>query len=161
MKITHRITYFFIIGTLIILVDQWTKYLIIDNFVLYESKVIIKGFFDLTYLTNTGAAFGFMAGADKWRHIMFQIIGFAALGGLFYLYAASTSASRLLLWGSALVFGGAAGNLIDRIRLHKVIDFLDFHVFSYHWPAFNIADSAITTGGFLLALFFLKNSEEK
>lgn len=152
---------FFIIALAVVIADQATKYLITDSFHLYQSLEIIPGFFNLTYLTNSGAAFGFLAGTDKWRHVFFQVVGFLALGGLFYLYRSYRSESRLLLWGTALIFGGATGNLIDRIRLHKVIDFLDFYVSSYHWPAFNVADSAITIGGALLAFFFLTHHEDK
>jgi signal peptidase II len=158
LKTRKDFTVFFIIAALIIVSDQWVKHLISSNFSLYESREVIKGIFNLTYLTNTGAAFGFMAGAGRWHHLFFQLVGFIALGGLFYLYASSAGGERLLLWGCSLVFGGAAGNLVDRIRFQKVVDFLDFHIGPHHWPAFNIADSAITVGGFLLAVFFLKNS---
>jgi len=141
---------------LVVLADQATKTLVVSNLHLHEVRPVLQGFFNITYITNTGAAFGLMSGSDKWRHIFFQIISVVALGGLFYLYRNSRIHSYPLLYGTSLVFGGALGNLIDRIRYRSVIDFLDFYAGSYHWPAFNIADSAITIGGVLLAWHFLR-----
>lgn len=146
---------------LIVLVDQATKAVVVSNLNLYEVKPVLEGFFNITYITNTGAAFGFMAGSDKWRHIFFQIISIVALCGLVYLYRSSHNRSYSLLWGISLVFGGALGNLIDRIRYKSVVDFLDFYVGRYHWPAFNIADSAITVGGILLAWHFFRITEKQ
>lgn len=142
-------------GMVIVLLDQVSKTVITSHINLYEIRPIIPNFFNLTHLTNTGAAFGFMAGTERWRHIFFQAIAFAALGGLVYLYKNLHDKSYLFFWGCALIFGGALGNLIDRIRYRYVVDFLDFYVGTLHWPAFNIADSAITVGGVLLAWHFL------
>lgn len=146
---------------LIVFADQATKAVVVSNLNLYEVKPVLEGFFNITYITNTGAAFGFMAGSDKWRHIFFQVISIVALCGLVYLYHSSRSRSYSLLWGISLVFGGALGNLIDRIRYRSVVDFLDFYVGRYHWPAFNIADSAITVGGVLLAWHFFRITEKQ
>jgi signal peptidase II len=146
---------------LIVFADQATKAMVVSNLNLYEVKPVLEGFFNITYITNTGAAFGFMAGSDKWRHIFFQVISIVALCGLVYLYRSSRSRSYSLLWGISLVFGGALGNLIDRIRYRSVVDFLDFYMGRYHWPAFNIADSAITVGGVLLAWHFFRITEKQ
>lgn len=146
---------------LIVLADQATKSVVVSNLNLYEVKPVLEGFFNITYITNTGAAFGFMAGSDKWRHIFFQVISIVALCGLVYLYRSSHNRSYSLFWGISLVFGGALGNLIDRIRYRSVVDFLDFYVGRYHWPAFNIADSAITVGGVLLAWHFFRITEKQ
>ncbi|MGQ9499976.1 MAG: signal peptidase II [Dissulfurimicrobium sp.] len=143
-------------GMIIVILDQTSKIIIISHINLYEIRPIIPNFFNLTYLTNTGAAFGFMAGTDKWRHIFFQAIALTALGGLIYLYKNFHDKSYPFFWGCALIFGGALGNLIDRMRYRYVIDFLDFHAGIFHWPAFNVADSAITVGGALLAWHFLR-----
>ncbi len=143
------------------LLDQVTKAWIETNLHLHEMHPVIPGFFNLTYVTNTGAAFGFMAGHEGWRHLFFQSISILALGGLVYLYRVARSQSKLLFWGCSLVFGGALGNLIDRIRHKYVTDFLDFYVGSYHWPAFNAADSAITIGALCLIIFFLKTPEDQ
>nr|HDN01140.1 signal peptidase II [Deltaproteobacteria bacterium] len=147
---------FLFVAFLIVLSDQTTKAIIVSNLNLHETRPVFQGFFNITYITNTGAAFGFLAGSDKWRHIFFQVISVVALAALLYLYKSSRSRGHQLFWGTSLVFGGALGNLIDRIRHRSVIDFLDFFLGSYHWPAFNLADSAITIGGVLLAWHFLR-----
>jgi signal peptidase II len=161
LSTSFSIRSFLLMAFLVMLVDQATKTLIVSNLHLHEIRPVLQGFFNITYITNTGAAFGFMSGSDKWRHIFFQVISVVALGGLLYLYHSSRSRSYPLLWGTSLVFGGALGNLIDRIRYRSVIDFLDFYAGSYHWPAFNIADSAITVGGVLLAWHFFRITDKQ
>jgi len=143
----------------VVVLDQVTKWLMASSFSPHETKNIIDGIFNLTYITNTGAAFGILRGGERWRHIFFQLVSFLALGGLFYLYKTLERDSKLIFWGLALVFGGALGNLVDRLRYGYVVDFLDFHINGYHWPAFNIADSAITIGVSLLifSLIISKN----
>ncbi|MGC8735820.1 MAG: signal peptidase II [Dissulfurimicrobium sp.] len=145
-----------LIGITIVILDQVSKAIIMAHMTPFETKQLIPGLFNLTYITNTGVAFGFMAGTEKWRHITFQIIAFTALCGLVLLYKNLQDKSLVLFWGSALVFGGALGNLIDRVRYRHVIDFLDFYIGNLHWPAFNIADSAITIGGTLLVWHFTR-----
>ncbi|RUM89944.1 MAG: signal peptidase II [Thermodesulfatator sp.] len=146
---------FFIIAITVLVLDQLSKNLVISRFFLHESVPVIPGFFSLTYIRNTGAAFGILAGQEAWRHIFFQTVSLLALGAIVYLFWTSRR-DALALWGASLVFGGAAGNLIDRIRFGYVVDFLDFFLGRYHWPAFNIADSAITIGAFVLAFKFLR-----
>ncbi len=148
---------FFLIAVVVLVLDQLTKNLVLGNLSLHESITVIPGFFNITYIRNTGAAFGMMAGSESWRHIFFQSVSVLALGAIVYLFWSSRRDS-LALWGAALVFGGAAGNLVDRVRFGYVIDFLDFFVGGYHWPAFNIADSSITIGAFLLAWKFLREN---
>ena len=160
LSTSFSIKSFLFVACLVVLADQVTKAMVVSNLNLYEVRPVLQEFFNITYITNTGAAFGFMAGSDKWRHIFFQVISIVALGGLVYLYRSSRNRSYPLLWGISLVFGGALGNLIDRIRYRSVIDFLDFYVGSYHWPAFNLADSAITVGGVLLAWHFFRITEK-
>ncbi len=161
LSTSFSIKSFLFVTCLVVLADQVTKTMVVSNLNLYEVRPVLQGVFNITYITNTGAAFGFMAGSDKWRHIFFQVISVVALGGLIYLYRTLHSRSYPFLWGTSLVFGGALGNLIDRIRYRSVIDFLDFYVGSYHWPAFNIADSAITVGGVLLAWHFFRITEKQ
>ncbi len=151
---------FFIVALSVALFDQGAKAFVETNLYLHEIRRVIPGLFNLTYVTNTGAAFGIMAGKETWRHIFFQIMSILALGGIAYLYHTARSQSRLLFWGCSLVFGGALGNLIDRMRNKYVTDFLDFHIGPHHWPAFNVADSAITVGAVCLALFFLMTPED-
>ena len=151
---------FMLVAGAVLGLDQISKAWIIHNLPLYRQIPVIPSFFNLTHLTNTGAAFGFMAGHEKWRHIFFQTVSFVALGGLFYLYITAKEKTGWLFWGCSLVFGGACGNLIDRIRFGHVVDFLDFYLGTYHWPAFNVADSAITIGGCMLAIHFLNFSTD-
>ena len=144
---------------LVVALDQFTKMLIVSNFALYESLEIIPGFFSLTYLTNRGAAFGFLAGVDaSWRHYFFLILASVALVLLSIAWFRLRKEHRLYGPALALIAGGAIANVIDRVRLGAVVDFLDFYVAGYHWPAFNVADSAITVG---VTLFLLSNFLEE
>lgn len=146
---------FLAVGIAVFILDQLTKHLIITWFSLYETRTVIPGFFNLTYITNTGAAFGILKGPEPWRHVFFQAISVAAILSLVYVYLSSAHVNRSFFWGLSLVFGGAMGNLSDRIRYGHVVDFLDFYSGDWHWPAFNVADSAITIGAILLAYHFL------
>jgi signal peptidase II len=146
-------------------VDQLTKFWIIARFSLYESKVLIPDFFSLTFITNRGAAFGFLNGVHgQWRHIFFIVVAVAALIFLVVAFRQFKEANRLFGVAICLIAGGAIGNLIDRIRLGEVVDFLDFYVKGHHWPAFNVADSAITVGVALFVagqLFFVDHRREE
>jgi signal peptidase II len=147
-----------LVALFIAALDQLTKTWIASSLDLYETVPVIPGFFSLTHITNTGAAFGFMAGKDAWRHTFFQVVSVVALGVLIYLFRSSSARTLSFFWGCALILGGASGNLIDRLRHRSVTDFLDFYVDTLHWPAFNVADSAITLGGVLLAWHFFRSS---
>jgi len=140
----------------VIIADQLSKLLIVSNFRLYESKSVIPGLFNLVYFTNTGAAFGFLAGDSVgWRQLFFSTVAVLALAGLFLSYGYFKRQGALYPYAITCIAGGAVGNLVDRVRLGSVIDFLDFYFKEYHWPAFNFADSAICVGVglFLLASF--------
>ncbi|BAI80655.1 lipoprotein signal peptidase II [Deferribacter desulfuricans SSM1] len=153
---------FLFLTLIIILLDQYTKYIIKTNFELFEVKPIIKGFFNLTYILNPGAAFGFLAKLDEsYRQIFFVLITIIAIFIVIYLFV-KENRSLLRKISYSLILGGAFGNFIDRLIIGKVVDFLDFYVGSYHWPAFNIADSAISVGIFflLLDIIFDKRREE-
>ncbi|UCF30100.1 MAG: signal peptidase II [bacterium] len=136
--------------------DRATKVAIPAFMDLYQSIPIIPSFFSLTYVLNTGGAFGILAGWDSpFRRIFFILASVAALALLAYLYrqaaAGSSGPVRLAL---TAVAAGALGNLFDRATTGEVVDFLDLYVGSYHWPAFNVADCAITLGaGSLLFLY--------
>jgi len=151
---------FFLIAALVVSLDQLSKFWIVSVLPYHEIVTIIPGLFDLTHTLNTGAAFGILAGKESWRHIFFLVVGCSALAVLAHFYKSSRERTRSLLWGTSLVFGGALGNLIDRVRIRSVIDFLDFYIGTYHWPAFNIADSAITIGGALLILHYLQETKK-
>jgi signal peptidase II len=148
-----------------IVFDQMTKTWIVDALGLYESVEIIPGFFNLVYVTNNGAAFSLLANVDSpWRHYFFLGVGSLAMVGLTVAYWKLRKVNRCYSIALALIAGGAAGNLIDRIRFGSVIDFLDLYIGHYHWPAFNVADSAICIGaGLLLVLnvFEVGNQEVK
>ncbi|MFZ5774674.1 MAG: signal peptidase II [Thermodesulfobacteriota bacterium] len=138
---------------LVVLLDQWSKALVMEHFTLYELRPVIPGLFNLTHLTNTGAAFGMLAGAQTtWRQLFFVGVAVVALGVMIFSFKHFRSQSRLYIHALGLIAGGAVGNLIDRVRFGAVVDFLDFYVGSHHWPAFNVADSAITVG---VGLFLL------
>lgn len=147
----------------VIVLDQFTKILTVNNFALYESLEIIPGFFNLTYLTNKGAAFGFLAGVEAaWRHYFFLILASIALVLLVVAWFRLRKEHRFYGPALALIAGGAIGNVIDRVRLGAVVDFLDFYVAGYHWPAFNVADSAIFVGVFLFLLSnYLEERQKK
>lgn len=155
---------FCILIVLVIILDQLSKLWIVGNFSLYESQQVISGFFNLTYLTNTGAAFGILAGkATWWRQAFFIGVAVVALGFIIYMYRRLKDESVWYEVALAFIAGGAIGNLIDRVRLGSVVDFLDVYVGRHHWPAFNIADSAITVGVTILLvmnLFFHTEKEE-
>jgi signal peptidase II len=141
------------LAVLVVIVDQLTKLWIMNNFGLHAQQNIIPGFFNLVYVTNTGAAFGFLAGDKSWlRQVFFVGVAIVALGVIVFAYGHLKRQGRLFVYALGLIAGGAVGNLIDRLRFGSVVDFLDFYLGSYHWPAFNAADSAITIG---VALFLL------
>jgi signal peptidase II len=140
----------------VVALDQATKLLVDRLMALHESEQIIEGFLRLTYVRNRGAAFGILSDADlPFQAALFSVLSLAALAAI-ALYAWRLPAeSRLPKTALALIMGGAVGNLIDRMRLGYVIDFVDAHVGPHHWPAFNVADSAITVGVVLLVLDML------
>lgn len=134
----------------VIAADQLSKLWIVDLLQLYESREVIPGLFNLVYVVNTGAAFSILADVDSpWRHYFFLSVGGIAIVGLSIAYIKLQAENKYYYLPIGLIVGGAIGNLIDRIRLGAVVDFLDFYVGSYHWPAFNVADSAICVGAVL------------
>ncbi len=145
-----------------IVADQLSKAQVVDSLMLYESREIIPGFFNLVYVTNSGAAFSMLADVNSpWRHYFFLSIGSVALIGLTVANWKMRKVNRLYSWPLALIAGGATGNLIDRVRFGAVIDFLDFYVGNYHWPAFNIADSAICVGAGLFLLINISETKQQ
>ena len=142
----------FILGAAaVVALDQITKAAITSRFLLHESSTIIDGFFNLVYVMNPGAAFGFLARASAtFRYIFFTGITSVAILLIIYYLIKNKHGSIITVVSLALIFGGAVGNLIDRIRFGAVVDFLDFYIGACHWPAFNVADSAITVGAILM-----------
>jgi signal peptidase II len=138
------ITPWLCIAALVVLLDQLTKIMITQMFSYGQSKPVTS-FFNLVLAYNKGAAFSFLAAEGGWQRYLFSGIAIAAAAFIVYLLKRHAG-QRLFCWALALVLGGAVGNLIDRIAYGHVIDFLDVHVAGWHWPAFNIADSAICIG---------------
>ncbi len=151
------------LAVLVVVLDQASKLWLVRNFSLFESWSVIPGCFNLTYLTNTGVAFGLLAGPVWWRQVFFIVVTVAALVVIGVLHWRLREKSVFYTVSLGLIAGGAVGNLVDRVRLGSVVDFLDFYLGSHHWPAFNVADSAITVGvGLFLvySLFFEKDQQK-
>lgn len=155
---------FFFLSILIVIVgDQWSKLSILNHFEYGESLTIIQNYFSLTYVRNTGAAFGFLASANPgFRVPFFLIVPLVAMVVLGFLYRDLPKSARWRSMALGLVSGGAVGNLIDRVRLGYVVDFLDFHWrTSYYFPAFNVADSAICVGVAILLLSTMSRKDDE
>jgi signal peptidase II len=149
-----------IISSVILALDQATKLYIDANFRLHESIPVIRGWFNLTYVRNKGAAFGIFA--DSAIRIPFFItVSIIAMLGILWYIRRLRDDQKLAVFSLSLVFAGALGNLIDRIRLGEVIDFLDVYWQRHHWPAFNVADSAITVGVTLLFIDMWREERKK
>jgi len=164
MKGPRQYIYLLIIGGGIILLDQTTKIWIDTHMRLYETQPILSGFLDLHYIRNPGAAFGFLSNNQSdWRIPFFVGISVFAIGIILFLFHKLESSEVLMPMALSLVLGGALGNLIDRIRLGEVIDFILVHYKSFRWPAFNVADMAISAGVFLLIIrmFFLEPDKKE
>ena len=136
---------------LAVLLDQLSKLLIADNMQLYQS-INIMPYVNLTYVHNTGAAFSFLSEAGGWQRWFFAALAIV-IGSVIAVWLSRLKAHETLMAVSlSLVLGGAIGNLIDRLAYGYVIDFLDVYVQTWHWPAFNVADSAISLGVVLMLL---------
>lgn len=140
----------------VVVLDQLTKWLVIRFLDYYDQIPVIPGFFNLIHVHNPGGAFGvFAAQSSGLRGVLFIAIACGAMGLILYLYRNTPKEYPLLLSGLALIFGGALGNLLDRLRLGKVVDFIDLYISQWHWPAFNVADSAITVGMGIFGFYIL------
>jgi len=151
MKWPRRSALLGLLTGLVVLLDQCTKLWVHSNFRLGEQRTVIPGFLDLHYIRNTGAAFGFLSGTHaSFRIPFFVLVSVAAIGIILYLAKKMEDTGGMSSLSLSLVLGGAIGNLVDRIRLGEVIDFVSVHYRWFRWPAFNVADSAITVGVILL-----------
>lgn len=139
------------LSLLVVILDQLSKYLIIQNFQLYESVALLPGL-NFTYVRNTGAAFSFLQDAGGWQRWFFITLSSCVSIALLVWMKKLPGVHTWLAVALALVLGGAVGNLIDRILFGYVIDFIDVYVDRWHWPAFNVADSAITVGIIMLII---------
>ena len=145
-----------LIAGLVILLDQTSKMMIVKALPLHTTKPVINGFFNLVHIHNPGGAFGLMAGmSPAIRTVVFGVVSTLAVGLILYFYHTTPANRPWLAAGFAMIFGGAVGNMIDRVRMGAVIDFLDFYINQWRWPAFNIADSAISIGVGIFILHIL------
>jgi len=149
-----RYTMFAILTVVGLLLDQASKLFIDRSMQLFETIPLVPNFFNITYLRNRGAAFSFLSEAS-WRLPFFIGITLVAALAILVAFHKLRNDQRLAQVSLAMIFSGAIGNLIDRVRLGEVIDFLDAHWYRHHWPAFNVADSLICVGVFLLAMDML------
>ena len=143
--------------TVIVAIDQITKLIVDRTMPLYHSIPVIDGFFDLTYIRNTGAAFGILAGSGATFRLPFlMFFSLLAIGFIILMLRRLPEGETGLIIALTFILGGAIGNLIDRFAYAEVIDFLDFYWGNYHWPAFNIADSFITVGVTITVYYLIK-----
>lgn len=155
-----KLRYLFL-SVAVIVLDQWTKWMVEAHLPHHAAHPVIPGFLNLTHVRNTGVAFGLFAsegvGDGSW---LLTLLGLAALSavGVYFWYA--PAGDRLLLVALALVVGGAIGNLIDRVSSGAVTDFIDVYVGLHHWPSFNVADSAISIGIVLMAIDSFRSHQE-
>jgi signal peptidase II len=153
--------HYLLLAAAIIILDIWTKALVLARIDLHEAIPIIPNFFQLVHVRNTGAAFGIGANASSRIVPLLLNLGAIAVFCVVVVYAFRSAVSdRLLQTGLHLILGGAIGNLLDRFRFGYVVDFLDVYVGLKHWPAFNVADSAICIGIALLFLDMRKKPSE-
>jgi signal peptidase II len=148
---------FLLTAPVLIVLDQVTKICVDSMLTLHESLTVIPGFLSITYVRNPGAAFGFLSGASPlFRSVFFLGIAAVAIGCILYYIAKSRNDEPFLIFALSLILSGAVGNFIDRARFGEVIDFIDVYVGAHHWPAFNVADSAISVGAVILILHMFK-----
>jgi len=143
----NRYTLASVLAVIMVVLDQAVKHWVSSTMDVWTGKAIIPGLFNLVHVLNRGAAWGFLDSEHiDWQRPLFIAITFVALGFIGYMLKTTKDTDKWMVTGLGLIAGGAVGNLIDRIRLGVVVDFLDFYVGSAHWPAFNIADCALTVG---------------
>jgi len=151
---------YFVIALVVVLLDQLTKLWVLNSFETFEIVTVLP-VFNLTLVFNEGAAFSFLADAGGWQRYIFVSIS-AVMSIVFVIWLSQVKSHELwLATGLAFLLGGAVGNLIDRVWLGKVIDFLQWHWHDAYFPAFNLADAAITLGVILLLIDSFKTSSEK
>jgi len=150
----RKLPWLLLLSALIIVADRYTKSLVSSRIALGDAINVIPGFLRITHWLNEGAAFSLFADSTSPNVVRWGLIAFSAIAGLAVLIALVRLGSRISLTtvALALVLGGAIGNLHDRIRYGSVVDFIEVHIFGYHWPDFNVADSCIVIGACLLVL---------
>ncbi len=148
---SRRFILWLCIAAIVFLCDQISKSLILSYFRLGDGRVVLENYFNIVRVHNPGAAFSFMASADGWQRWLFTAIGLLAAVFITALIKSNAS-QKLFSFALAFILGGALGNVLDRVMYGYVVDFLDFYTGDWHFPAFNLADSAITLGAICLLL---------
>ncbi|RTZ94186.1 MAG: signal peptidase II [Deltaproteobacteria bacterium] len=153
---------FTVVTVIVVGLDQWTKHLVVTHLLLYQSIPVSKGWLNLVYVHNTGVAFGFFNGPNNLpKTLFFSGVTLISVVVVFYfLWHAFVKRDALQSIFLGMICGGAVGNLIDRFRHGAVVDFIDVYYKRYHWPAFNVADAAISVGIILLILRLLLKKPE-
>ena len=155
---TGAMSAFFIFVAVLVVLDQMTKYLLARAIPLNSGIPVIPGFFNLIHVHNTGGAFSvFAASGSPWRRWVFVGLTVIVVAAITFVYGKVSRKDNWTRIAYICIAGGAIGNLIDRVRMGEVIDFLDVFVGNWHWPAFNVADSAISTGAVMLLISLLRN----
>jgi signal peptidase II len=149
MRRAASIAVWLLVAAGVVVVDQITK-AVVENSLPLGASVFVAPVLDLVHVRNTGAAFSFLAGASGWQRELFIGIAIAASIWIVWMLVRAGPGQRLFPTALSLILGGALGNVVDRVRLGGVVDFLYFHWGPHYWPAFNVADSAITCGAALL-----------
>jgi signal peptidase II len=152
-----------VVCLLVLFLDQWTKMTVQRSLSLYQKIEVIHGFFNLVHVRNTGGAFGIFGGEGGGvGSLFFVVVSVVAIGSILILLIRLKEDEMIISLSLSFILSGAVGNLIDRLWHGEVVDFLDFYVSSYHWPAFNIADSAICVGiGLMILALFVKDHKKK
>ncbi len=151
---------YLLVSLAVLVADQWTKWLVELHLPHHSAHPVVPGFLNLTHIRNNGVAFGLFAGDGGGNPWLLTALGLAALGAVLAYFWLASSRDRVLLVALALVVGGALGNLIDRVASGAVTDFVDVYVGVHHWPAFNVADSAISIGIVLMAFDSLRSGRK-
>jgi signal peptidase II len=148
---TQRFLFCALVSGAVLGLDQASKIAVRSSLDIGAAVPVIPGVFNLVHVTNHGAAFGLLNNADMtWQTYLFAAASVVAVIALLFLVAQARDDETAFLWGASMVLGGALGNLVDRLSLGHVTDFLDVYFKSYHWPAFNLADAGICLGAGLL-----------
>jgi signal peptidase II len=151
---------FSLVALVVIALDQLTKQLVVANLGLHDSIPVISGFLNLVHVRNPGAAFGFLANMPGYfRSVFFISVTIGAIALILFYLKQNKVTEKPLLLSLSLIFAGAIGNLIDRLRFGEVVDFVDVYVSTHHWPAFNVADSAISVGAVFLLISLISHKK--
>lgn len=157
----RKTTPYLLLVLFLFILDQITKWVIAQNIILHTSVSVIPGFFNLTHIRNKGAVFGFLAQTESPLVKNFLLLAsLVALCVVIYYFLKIPSSQKFLKLSLSIILAGAMGNMVDRVGRGYVIDFLDFYVKKWHWPSFNVADSCVTVGAFLLIylIFFRRGT---